>query len=208
MALRRVQGGRSKHELDVVGFAPSPPGGRSPDLQKWATPGCGWKEAYSVRHSLRALLRGAAARVPDLQRPLLVFRTLRSVAHVRHLPIARSRTDYRVNLYSLRSLSSWVQICVFRDALKVGKARHWKDVIRMITRGETDRLSAEPMLKYFQPLLLWLKVQNRDESVVGWNTNLDETALFQSLSYNSNNCVTTNTFLLIIAMLLLYKKRQ
>lgn len=51
----------------------------------------------------------------------------------------------------------------------------------MLTRGQTDRLSAESMLNYFQPLLPWLKVQNREESIVGWNTNMEDTALFQPL---------------------------
>lgn len=49
----------------------------------------------------------------------------------------------------------------------------------MLTRGQSDQISAEPMLQYFQPLLLWLRVQNRNESVIGWTTNLKDEALFQ-----------------------------
>lgn len=74
-----------------------------------------------------------------------------------------------------------------REILKVGKARHWKDVIRMLTKGQTDRLSVEPMLKYFHPLESWLKVRNRDESVIGWNIHMQDNALFQTLFNRCQN---------------------
>lgn len=95
-------------------------------------------------------------------------------------------------------------IWVYSDALKIGRARHWKDVIRMMTRGETDRLSAEPLLKYFHPLLLWLRVQNRDESVIGWNTNPTETSLFLTTS-NSSNFNKDALLIILIAFVLLRK---
>lgn len=69
-----------------------------------------------------------------------------------------------------------------RETLGIGKARHWKDVIRILTKGQNDRLSAEPMLKYFLPLELWLKVQNREEQVVGWNINPEDNALLHSVA--------------------------
>lgn len=78
-------------------------------------------------------------------------------------------------------------ILYFREVLKVGKARHWKDVIRTLTKGRTDRLSAEPMLNYFHPLEAWLKVQNRDEKIIGWNIYMEDNALFQPLQNTSCN---------------------
>lgn len=81
--------------------------------------------------------------------------------------------------------------------MQVGKARHWKDVIRMLTKGNTDRISANAMLKYFQPLLLWLRLQNREEDVVGWNTNNEDTMLFQPLVANTSVIIMRNNFLLI-----------
>lgn len=66
------------------------------------------------------------------------------------------------------------------DILKLGRSVHWKEIIRMLTNGRTDRLSADSLLRYFQPLEQWLKVQNRDETIVGWNTNNEDTLLFQS----------------------------
>lgn len=85
--------------------------------------------------------------------------------------------------------------------MRVGKARHWKDVVRMLTRGQTDRLSADSMLKYFQPLQMWLRVQNRDESVIGWNTNSKDTALFQSRLYNTSSSAHRNLVIIIISLL-------
>lgn len=73
----------------------------------------------------------------------------------------------------------------------------------MMTRGETDRLTAEPLLKYFHPLLLWLRVQNRDESVIGWNTNPKEASLFLTSSTRSNNSVREQLLLIALILLLL-----
>lgn len=83
----------------------------------------------------------------------------------------------------------------------MGKARHWKEVIKMLTRGQSDRLSAEAMLQYFQPLMLWLKVQNRNESVVGWMTSLEEESLFQPFLF-ANTCKNSfNTKLVTIVLI-------
>lgn len=38
-------------------------------------------------------------------------------------------------------------------------------LIKVITRGRTSRLSADPLLEFFRPLDAWLEAQNRDESV-------------------------------------------
>ncbi|KAL1513127.1 hypothetical protein ABEB36_002587 [Hypothenemus hampei] len=70
---------------------------------------------------------------------------------------------------------------VLSDILRVGRARHWKDVIKMFTRGQTDKLSAEAFLEYFQPLYKWLQRANRNEPVIGWMTDKDDLALYQSL---------------------------
>lgn len=80
--------------------------------------------------------------------------------------------------------------------MKFGKSKHWKDIIRILTSGKTDRLSADAMLRYFQPLELWLRVQNREEIIVGWKPNTDDTALFQSL--RSSHTRTTECYLMLI----------
>ncbi|KAK9512876.1 hypothetical protein O3M35_001194 [Rhynocoris fuscipes] len=55
--------------------------------------------------------------------------------------------------------------------MSVGASRSWPDVLRIATKGSTDRLDARPMLDYFKPLALWLSVQNRDEKMIGWVTS-------------------------------------
>nr|XP_014291052.2 angiotensin-converting enzyme-like [Halyomorpha halys] len=65
------------------------------------------------------------------------------------------------------------------DIMSIGASRSWPEVLRIATRGATDKLDARPMLEYFKPLLLWLKVQNRNEKMIGWVTSEEDSALFQ-----------------------------
>ncbi|KAJ9595075.1 hypothetical protein L9F63_013640, partial [Diploptera punctata] len=64
------------------------------------------------------------------------------------------------------------------EVLSAGSSRPWAEVIRIMTRGRTDKLDARPLLEYFKPLSMWLNVENRDESLVGWSTTGEDTALF------------------------------
>lgn len=84
---------------------------------------------------------------------------------------------------------------ILTDIMQAGESKHWKDVLRML-RTKTNGLSAEPLLKYFQPLLSWLKVQNRDEAFIGWNAKVEDTALFQPLFSKISGCARNvfNTF--------------
>ncbi|KAH1006941.1 hypothetical protein HUJ04_004233 [Dendroctonus ponderosae] len=77
---------------------------------------------------------------------------------------------------------------VLSDILRVGKARHWKDVIKMLTKDKGGKLSAEPLLEYFQPLYIWLQSANRDEPVIGWTANKDDLALYQPLVGLATTC--------------------
>ncbi|KAK9873973.1 hypothetical protein WA026_002324 [Henosepilachna vigintioctopunctata] len=85
------------------------------------------------------------------------------------------------------------------DALSLGKSKHWKEVLRLLTRGKTDKISADAMIKYFQPLYIWLKVQNKNEKIVGWITKQEDAALFQPLvSSNSNQNLTADNYIINI----------
>jgi peptidyl-dipeptidase A len=68
----------------------------------------------------------------------------------------------------------------YRDILSSGSSRPWPEVIRIMTRGRTDKLDARPLLEYFKPLIMWLNVQNRDESLVGWSTTGEDTGISSS----------------------------
>ncbi|XP_024941481.1 angiotensin-converting enzyme isoform X2 [Cephus cinctus] len=89
------------------------------------------------------------------------------------------------------------------DVLSVGASRNWKDVIRELTRGKTNRIDASAMLRYFEPLNVWLKRQNQMEPAIGWITNHEDTALFAHW-YKSTGTTQisdlTVTLLLIISL--------
>ncbi|KAF8795127.1 Angiotensin-converting enzyme like protein [Argiope bruennichi] len=60
------------------------------------------------------------------------------------------------------------------DMLSLGSSVHWKEAMRVITRGKTSKMDAGSILEYFAPLMEWLKEQNKDE-FIGWRSN-DPTA--------------------------------
>lgn len=73
-----------------------------------------------------------------------------------HDHIAREilRQDPRAtNYYGSRRVGDFL-----RGILRLGATRDWREVLREATGGE---LSAEPMLRYFEPLQRWLAEQNR-----------------------------------------------
>lgn len=78
-------------------------------------------------------------------------------------------------------------------------------LIKIFTRGKTSRISARSLLDFFQPLEAWLELQNRNESVIGWNSNIQDISLFQSFNGSSNEKIVWNNSiglcLLIVLML-------
>ncbi|XP_046742982.1 angiotensin-converting enzyme-like isoform X2 [Diprion similis] len=86
------------------------------------------------------------------------------------------------------------------DVLSVGSSRNWKDTIREMTRGRTDRLDAGAMLRYFEPLAQWLRRQNQMEPVIGWITSQEDTALFAHW-YKSKSICLEPTFIALLLIL-------
>ncbi|KAF3425537.1 hypothetical protein E2986_08218 [Frieseomelitta varia] len=76
------------------------------------------------------------------------------------------------------------------DVLSMGSSRSWKDVVRQMTRGRTNRMDAGAILRYFEPLNQWLKRQNEMEPVVGWITNRDDTERYPHYRNPSCNYVS------------------
>ncbi|XP_041983262.1 angiotensin-converting enzyme-like [Aricia agestis] len=64
------------------------------------------------------------------------------------------------------------------EIMQPGASKSAADIIRSMTRGKTNRISPEALVKYFRPLELWLRVQNRDEAVIGWSSSQLDVALF------------------------------
>ncbi|XP_060525929.1 angiotensin-converting enzyme-like [Cylas formicarius] len=89
---------------------------------------------------------------------------------------------YKCDIYRSREAGR-----ILSNIFRVGRARHWKDVIKMLSNGKVSKLSAEPMLEYFQHLLTWLREKNEGETVIGWMTNKEDVALYQPLVYGSGS---------------------
>ncbi|XP_076285295.1 angiotensin-converting enzyme-like isoform X2 [Lasioglossum baleicum] len=84
------------------------------------------------------------------------------------------------------------------DVLSMGSSRSWKDVVRQMTRGRTNRMDAGAILRYFEPLNQWLKRQNEMEPVVGWITNREDTALFFHWYQNGARKITSGLFVPLV----------
>lgn len=73
---------------------------------------------------------------------------------------------------------------ILSELMQHGAALSAQQLLRVVTRGKTDRLSVEPLLEFFRPLAEWLQQQNRNEPVIGWNSNLNDVGLFQAALYS------------------------
>ncbi|KAJ0170359.1 hypothetical protein K1T71_014287 [Dendrolimus kikuchii] len=80
------------------------------------------------------------------------------------------------------------------EIMQPGSSKPASEIIRSITRGKTNRISPEALVKYFRPLELWLRVQNRDEGIIGWNSNYHDVALFAPQRGSSDNKKATIDF--------------
>lgn len=54
---------------------------------------------------------------------------------------------------------------ILRKALVLGSSQPWQNVMKILT-GQR-KLSMAPLQRFFKPLLLWLKNQNKEENI-GW----------------------------------------
>nr|CAD7417556.1 unnamed protein product [Timema poppensis] len=84
------------------------------------------------------------------------------------------------------------------EILSMGSSRSWSEIIHVMTKGRTDKLDSRPLLEYFQPLAMWLSVQNRDEKIVGWATNNEDSALFASWAQGGSAKFSSNLGMLLI----------
>ncbi|XP_075988484.1 angiotensin-converting enzyme-like isoform X2 [Anticarsia gemmatalis] len=95
-----------------------------------------------------------------------IFEQLCSVSgHTGHL--------YECDVYRSREAGR-----LLSEIMQSGSSKPASEVIKSMTRGKTNRISPEALVKYFRPLELWLRVQNREEGVIGWSSNYHDVALF------------------------------
>lgn len=81
--------------------------------------------------------------------------------------------------------------------MQYGASKTGAELLKIITKGRTTRLSADALLEYFRPLENWLEQQNRNEPVIGWNSNLDDVAMFKFMRANSTKRAMVQISLLI-----------
>lgn len=75
-----------------------------------------------------------------------------------HHPETKRKKLFMIKIYFL-----------FSDFMQKGASLSASQLIKLITRGKTSRLSADPLLDFFRPLEAWLEAQNRDEPVNYFN---------------------------------------
>lgn len=73
-------------------------------------------------------------------------------------------------------------------------------LLKILTRGKVNRLSAEALLEFFNPLKAWLEQQNRND-IIGWNSNMEDVALFKPLRGHANSNYITLTHLSIFTVI-------
>ncbi|XP_045508385.1 angiotensin-converting enzyme-like isoform X2 [Colias croceus] len=88
------------------------------------------------------------------------------------------------------------------EIMQPGSSKPASEIIRSMTRGRTNRISPEALVKYFRPLELWLRVQNRDERLIGWNSNHLDVAMFapQKSAGISNGMSNVFVFVFLICL--------
>ncbi|XP_028043031.1 angiotensin-converting enzyme-like [Bombyx mandarina] len=92
------------------------------------------------------------------------------------------------------------------DIMQPGSSKSASDIIRTMTRGKTNRISPEALVRYFRPLELWLRVQNREEPLVGWNTSPRDLALFSHSTDSATTQLLSHSllYLSLIANVMFY----
>ncbi|XP_047038254.1 angiotensin-converting enzyme-like [Helicoverpa zea] len=116
-----------------------------------------------------------------------IFEQLCSVSgHTGHL--------YECDVYRSRDAGR-----VLSEIMQAGSSKPASEIIKSMTRGKTNRISPEALVKYFRPLELWLRVQNRDEPLIGWSSNYHDVALFAPQRGGVGG--SASSYLLIISVL-------
>lgn len=85
---------------------------------------------------------------------------------------------------------------IFSEVMGHGASLPPTQLLKILTRGKTSRVSAEALLQFFNPLKAWLEQQNRND-VVGWNSNMDDVALFKPFTSSARPTTVFHSFWII-----------
>ncbi|XP_063702736.1 angiotensin-converting enzyme [Culicoides brevitarsis] len=84
------------------------------------------------------------------------------------------------------------------DIMQQGASMSASQLIKLMTKGKTARLSAEPLLEFFRPLEAWLDTQIQNEPVIGWNSNMEDVSLFQQFLGRSGSSKSSAAFVVLL----------
>jgi len=87
--------------------------------------------------------------------------------------------------------------------LEMGRSKPWQEAMQVLT-GSTQ-MDARPILEYFQPLLSWLKDQNKN-SVCGWHPASSPNNSFTELLLSIVIAVSTVVLCGVMAVIIGIKK--
>ncbi|XP_058815381.1 angiotensin-converting enzyme-like isoform X1 [Topomyia yanbarensis] len=94
---------------------------------------------------------------------------------------------------------------ILSDVMQQGAALSSSQLLKLLTRGKTSRLSAEPLIDFFRPLEAWLELQNKDEPIIGWSSRMEDFALFQPLvDRNGRNSAAKHMFSLLALLMVCF----
>ncbi|XP_001648845.2 angiotensin-converting enzyme isoform X2 [Aedes aegypti] len=97
---------------------------------------------------------------------------------------------------------------ILGDVMQQGASLTSTQLMKLLTRGKTSRLSVEPLLDFFRPLEAWLELQNRGEPIIGWSSKMEDIALFQPFvdrnGRSSAGKFTLNTLISILTLVYVY----
>lgn len=92
-----------------------------------------------------------------------------------------------------------------REMLRMGSSKPWQDAMEAIT-GQRE-MSAKPLVNYFDPLLKWLKEQNKEENT-GWSASCPSLIPTpSSLSAGSTHPFISITCFVLCVFFSFFKKR-
>lgn len=96
---------------------------------------------------------------------------------------------------------------ILADIMNRGASYSSGQLIKILTRGKTARISADSLMEFFRPLEAWLEQQNQKEPIIGWNSNIEDVHLFQPLVGDARDLMHTSFFTMIVmvmTMVLMY----
>lgn len=181
MAVVRVREGPSWNERSVVGFAFEISGRNSTASTDSISFRRGCKVSRHIGSRLHQILRRDHPSVSNLRRAVPRSKSRWPITHMWHLsqswgwPCVEVYASSPFHFTSCH-IKDWLMEKIsrqsftifafhFSDFMQKGASLPAPQLIKVITRGRTSRLSADPLLEFFRPLEAWLEAQNRDEAV-------------------------------------------